>query len=155
MKNVIQVSRWCESIKERVSPLLICLILLLPGMLFLGMVIGTSSRAQEYSVAVVGALAMVIIVLLRLDELTVAIILAVHIYVDWFLGLHLIGILMALMLLFVYYFARSSDHPWVEPRLLWLWALFLVLTVYPAIYGGQLRLLIWRHFIRASFWARF
>ena len=140
MKNVIHVPGWWETIRERVSLLLICLLLLLPGMLFLGVVIGTSSRVQEYSVAIVGALAMVLIVLLRLDELTVAIILAVHLYVDWFLGLHLIGILMALMLLFVYYFARSSDHPWVEPRLLWLWALFLVLTIYPAIYGGQLRL---------------
>lgn len=140
MKNVIQVPQWWETIRERVSPLLICLILLLPGALFLGVAIGTSSRVQIYSVVAVGALAMVIIVLLRLDELTVVLILAVHLYVDWFLGLHLIGIIMALMLLFVYYFARSADHPWVEPRLLWLWALFLVLTVYPAIYGGQLRL---------------
>ncbi|HEV7236111.1 MAG TPA: O-antigen ligase family protein, partial [Ktedonobacteraceae bacterium] len=134
------VPRWWENIRAQISPLLICLLLLLPAALFLGVVIGTSSHVQEYSVVVAGALAMVLIVLLRLDELAVVLILAVHLYVDWFLGLHLIGIIMALMLLFVYYFARSADHPWTEPRLLWLWALFLVLTIYPAIYGGQLRL---------------
>ncbi|MGI9057754.1 MAG: O-antigen ligase family protein [Ktedonobacteraceae bacterium] len=140
MKNVIQVPRWWETIRERVSPLLICLFLLLPAALFLGVAIGTSSHVQVYSVIAAGALAMALIVLLRLDELVVVLILAVHLYVDWFLGLHLIGIIMALLLLFVYYFARSDEHPWVEPRLLWLWALFLVLTIYPAIYGGQLRL---------------
>ena len=56
------------------------------------------------------------------DEIAATIVLAVHLYVDWFLGLHLVGILMALVLLFVYYFGRSPDRPWVEPRALWLWA---------------------------------
>jgi O-antigen ligase len=138
MKNVIQVPRWWETIREQFSPLLICLILSLLAALFLGVAIGVFS--QIYSLAAAGALAMVIIVLLRLDELAVVLILAVHLYVDWFLGLHLVGILMALVLLFVYYFGRSEERPWVEPRALWLWALFLVLTIYPAIYGGQLRL---------------
>ncbi len=139
MKNIIQAPRWRETIREQFSPLLICLILALSATLFLGVAIGASSQVQLYSVAAAGAIVLGIVVLLRLDELAVTLILAVHLYIDWFLGLHLVGILMALVVLFVYYFGRSADRPWVEPRALWLWALFLVLTIYPAIYGGQLR----------------
>src|SRR6266700_190533 len=139
MKNIIQAPRWRETIREQFSPLLICLILALSATLFLGVAIGASSQVQVYSIAAAGAIVLGIVVLLRLDELAVTLILAVHLYIDWFLGLHLVGILMALVVLFVYYFGRSADRPWVEPRALWLWALFLVLTIYPAIYGGQLR----------------
>jgi O-antigen ligase len=138
MKNMAQIPRWWETIREQVYPLLICLILALTAAFLLGVPIVATNPV--YGLAAAGAMVMVISVLLRWDELTVTIIIAVHLYVDWFLGLHLIGILMALMLLFVYYFGRSADHPWVEPRPLWLWALFLFLTIYPAIYGGQLRL---------------
>src|SRR5437588_3062342 len=140
MKDVTQTPRWWESLREQFSPLFICLILVLSAALSLGVAIGAYDQILVYSVAAAGAIVMVIVVLLRLDELAVTLILAVHLYVDWFLGLHLVGILMALVLLFVYYFGRSADRPWVEPRALWLWALFLVLTIYPAIYGGQLRL---------------
>src|SRR5438270_7075667 len=138
MKNVAQMPRWWGTIREQFSPLLICLILALPAMLLLGAAIGAFSPV--YGVAAAGALVMVIIVLLRLNALTVTLIIAAHLYIDWYLGLHLVAILMALVLLFAYYFGRSADHPWVEPRPLWLWALFLVLTIYPAIYGGQLLL---------------
>jgi len=83
---------------------------------------------------------MVTVVLLRMDELSVTLIIIAHLYIDWYLGLHLVAIVMAIVLLFVYYVGRSADHPWVEPRPLWLWALFLVLTIYPAINGGQFML---------------
>ncbi len=135
MKNVAQMPRWWETIREQFSPLLICLILALPAALLLGAAIGRSNLV--YGLAVAGALIMVIVVLFRWDELTVALIIAVHFWIDWYLALHLVGILMALVLLFAYYFGRSAHHPWVEPRPVWLWALFLVLTIYPAIYGGQ------------------
>jgi O-antigen ligase len=127
--------RWWGTIRERFSPLLICLILALLAALFMGVAIGRSNPV--YGIAVAGAIVMVIIVLFRWDELTVTLIIAVHLIIDFYLALHLIGILMALVLLFAYYFGRSANHPWIRPRPLWLWVLFLVLTIYPAINGGQ------------------
>src|SRR5437870_12529925 len=126
MKNVAQIPRWRETIKEQFSASLILWILVLPVALLLGVGIGRFNLM--YSLAIAGALVMVIVVLLRWDELTVALIIAVHLWIDWYLALHLVGTLMALVLLFAYYFGRSADHPWVLPRPLWLWVLFLVLT---------------------------
>jgi O-antigen ligase len=40
----------------------------------------------------------------------------------------------------IFFLARSGEHPWTEPRFLWLWGLFLLLTIYPAIKGGSLML---------------
>src|SRR5438067_4443852 len=135
MKNVAHMPQWWEITREQFSPLLICLILALPAALFLGVATGASNLV--YGLAVAGTLVMAIVVLLRWDELTVTLIIAVHLWIDWYLALHLVGILMALVLLFAYYFGRTSDRPWVGPRPLWLWASFLALTIYPAIYGGQ------------------
>lgn len=138
MRNVAHISQWrktIEAIRGQFSPSLILSILALPVALLLGTVI--SRFNPVYGLAIAGALVMVIIVLFRWDELTVTLIVAVHLYIDFYLALHLVGILMALVLLLAYYFGRSADHPWVWPRPLWLWALFLVLTIYPAIYGGQ------------------
>ena len=36
----------------------------------------------------------------------------------------------------IFFLARSPRHTWVEPRALWLWVLFLALTIYPAIQGA-------------------
>src|SRR5690349_12245132 len=100
MKNVNQTSGWWDSIRELFSPLFICLILILTSAFSVGVVIGAAStQFVTYSVAGAGAIALVSIVLLRLYELAVMLILTVHIYVDWFLGLHLVGILLALLLL--------------------------------------------------------
>ena len=57
---------------------------------------------QCTDLAIAGALLMVIIVLLRWYELAVTLIIAVHIFVDWYLDFHLVALLMALVLLFVY-----------------------------------------------------
>ena len=38
------------------------------------------------------------------------------------------------------YVERSADDPWVYPRPILLWGLFLTLTIYPAIKGGSLDL---------------
>jgi O-antigen ligase len=137
MKSVAQVSRfrWRETFRVTISLLLICLVLAFLAALFMGVAIGLSNMV--YGLAVAGALVMVIVVLFRWDELTVTLILAVHLWIDWYLALHLVGILMMLVLLFAYYFGRSDDHPWVETRPLWLWILFLVLSIYPAIDGAM------------------
>jgi O-antigen ligase len=113
-------------------------LLALPLALLLGLVIGRYSAT--YAVAVVGCLAMVVIVLLRFDALTVTALIALHLFADWYLGLHLVAITMALALLFAYYFGRSEKRPWATLRLPWLWLLFLAMTVYPAIHGGKLML---------------
>jgi O-antigen ligase len=136
MKSGAQTPRWWETIIEQFSPLLICLILALPAALFLGVVIGAFNLV--YGLVIVGALIMVIILQLRWDELMVVLIIAVHILVDWYLALRLVSVLMALILLFVCYFGRSANHPWLRPRPIWLWGLFLALTIYPAIKGGRL-----------------
>jgi O-antigen ligase len=138
MKSVARIPQWWKSIGEKFSLLLILLILALPVVLILGVVVGILNPI--YGLALAGTLVMVIIVLLRWDELTVTLIIAIHLWIDWYLALHLVGILMALVLLFAYYFGRSADHPWVSPRPLWLWILFLTLTIYPAINGGRLLL---------------
>jgi O-antigen ligase len=113
-------------------------LLALPLALLLGLVIGRYSAT--YAVAVIGCLAMVVIALLRFDALTVTALIALHLFADWYLGLHLVAITMALALLFAYYFGRNEERPWASLRLPWLWLLFLALTVYPAIHGGKLML---------------
>ena len=125
---------------ERISPSLIFSILALSATLFLGVAIGTFNPI--YAVVVAGALVVAIIVLLRLDELIVMLIIAVHILVDSYLGfaLYQIALLMALILLFACYFGQSADRPWTGPRWLWLWLVFLVLTIIPTIKGGDFSL---------------
>ncbi len=134
MKNVAQIHVWRETLREQFSPLLIFSILALPAALFLGVVIGRFNL--NYGLAAAGVLIIGIIVQFRWDELMVVLIIAVHILVDWYLAFRLVSVLMGLALLFVCYLGRSTDHPWVEPRPIWLWGLFLTLTIYPAIKGA-------------------
>lgn len=104
------------------------------GALLLGGVLGYINPL--YGAAFVGGLFMILVTLIRQDELAITSVIAVHIYVDWYLGLHIIAPLMSLMLLCFYYLARSTQHPWIVPGALWLWALFLVLTIPPSIAGA-------------------
>jgi O-antigen ligase len=136
MKNKAQKTRRWEAIRELISPSLIFTILALLAALFLGVVIGVFNPV--YSVVVISTMLMAIIILLRLDELTVALIVAAHILVDSYLGfdVYQVALLMALILLSICYFGRSADHPWTGPRLIWLWVLFLILNIYPTINGG-------------------
>ncbi len=85
---------------------------------------------------IVGGLFIAILVILRQDELVATAIIAVHLYVDWYLALSGVALLMVLALLFFFFFAQSPRYPWVEPPALGLWALFLVFTVFPAIHGA-------------------
>lgn len=87
-------------------------------------------------VAILGSMVMTSIIILRWDELAATIVIAVHVYVDWYLGLHLIAPLMVLGLLVIFYLMRVYQHPWIEPRALWLWMVFLVLTIPAAIQGA-------------------
>lgn len=111
-------------------------ILIIATTFLLGVAIGTVNTT--YAVVAVGALTITLIFLLRLDELTVMLIVAAHILIDAYLGFatYQVALLMALSLLVVCYFGRSADHPWSGPRLVWLWLVFLVLNIIPTLKGG-------------------
>src|SRR5260370_4071395 len=130
----------CVKMTERISPSLIFSILALLVSLFLGVAI--SRFNPIYALVIAGALVVAIMVLLRLDEFIVALIVAIHILVDSYLGfaVYQIGLLMALLLLFACYFGRSADRPWTGPRWFLLWFAFLVLTIVPTIEGGDFSL---------------
>ncbi len=104
------------------------------GALLLGGVLGYFNPL--YSAAFAGGLFMIFITLIRQDELAITSIIAVHIYVDWYLGLHIVAPLMSLLFLSFYYLARSAQRPWIVPGALWLWALFLVVTIPPSFTGA-------------------
>jgi O-antigen ligase len=135
MKNVTHMTRRRETIKELISPLLIFSILALVVALFLGVVISVFNPI--YTAVVASTLITVIIIFLRLDELTITLIIFVYIFVDVYLVLdkYQVALIMALILLFASYLGRSAMHPWTRPRLIWLWVLFLILNIYPTING--------------------
>lgn len=131
MNNIAQVPQWWKTLRNQTSLSPVLSIQAFWMALFLGMALGIFRPI--YSIGTIGCLAFALILWLRWDELAVTLIVAVHIWVDSYLGLHIIAILMALVLVFVCYIGRSDNHPWTGPRLVWLWVLFLVLTIYPAI----------------------
>src|SRR5205814_2235365 len=77
---------------------------------------------------------MAIILVLHQDELAATVVIAVHLYVDWYLGQRVVALVIVLVLLLLY-LIRTPRHLWGEPRALWLWALLLVLAIFPAIRG--------------------
>jgi O-antigen ligase len=86
-------------------------------------------------VAILGGIVIAIIIILRQDELAATIVIGVHLYLDWYLFLHLVGLLLVLSLLLIFFFNRSAQHPWIKPRALWLWIFYLLITIEPALRG--------------------
>ncbi len=84
---------------------------------------------------IIGGILMCIFIVLRQDELAATIVVALHLYLDWYLGLEAVSQVMALVLLLNFFLARSPRFPWIVPRALWLWILFLILAISPAIHG--------------------
>ncbi len=125
---------------EQAFPVSIFSVLALLVALLLGIIIGVFNIT--YAIVLAGALVLAIILLLRLDEFILALIVAVHILIDSYMGfaIYQIALIMALVLLIVCYFGRSKDRPWTEPRLFWLWIVFIVLTIVPTIKGGDFSL---------------
>lgn len=85
---------------------------------------------------IIGSVLIVTIIALRQDQLAVTVMILVHVYVDWYLGLLVIGQAMALGLLILFYLSRSTRHLWAEPHMLWLWIVFLGLGIFPAFAGN-------------------
>jgi O-antigen ligase len=113
------------------------LVLVVVGMILAALLGGELGTLGRYAAgAVLFACMIAIIVILRWDELAATAVLAVQLYVDFYLGLHIISQVMILLLLVVYYLARSPQRPWIRPYALWLWVLFLALAIFPAIRGA-------------------
>lgn len=89
-------------------------------------------------IIVMMGIAFSIVVFLRLDTLSVTLVIAIHVYVDWYLGFHLVAPVLAIILLFYYYIMRCPSRPWSFPRFYVIWLVFLIVTIYPAIRGGLL-----------------
>src|SRR6266849_1762109 len=116
-------------------PSAIFLLLALIMAVSLGGVVGTSDAS--ISAFIVGALLFILVLALRQYELAAMVIVAIHIYIDWYLGRELVAISIAVGLLFFLFIIRSPQRPWKAPRVLWLWCLFLVLAISPVIQGAQ------------------
>ncbi len=134
MQNVALTPRLWGVIRNQKSLSLVFSFGVVLVALFSGITFGAFTLS--YEIAIIGCMAFFVMLLLRFDELIVGLIIAVHLYIDFYLALHLVGILMALVLLLVYYFGRSGERPWTNIRPLWLWVMFLILTISPAIQGG-------------------
>jgi O-antigen ligase len=87
-------------------------------------------------IGIIGAVLTSIIIILRQDELAVTLVIAVQLLVDFYTGLHIVSQVMALALLVIFFLARSPQHPWVKPHAIWLWVLFLLLALPPALRGA-------------------
>ena len=85
---------------------------------------------------VIGTLIMAVIIGLRQDEFAATAVIAAGIMLDWYLHRNFVALLMALVLLLIFFLARSPRYPWVAPPALWLWFLFLVLIIFAAIRGS-------------------
>src|SRR5450432_2923184 len=83
----------------------------------------------------IGSLGFSIILLFHWDEVAVVSIIAIHLYVDWYLGARFIALGVALILVIIFGLSRSSQHLWTKPRFIVLWALFLIAAIFPALRG--------------------
>jgi glycosyltransferase involved in cell wall biosynthesis/O-antigen ligase len=112
------------------SPLVIIAVLIA---LVFGIALGKLDALK--CAAIVGALAMMIIIALRQDRLAAALIIMIHLYADWYLGMRVAALGVALVLLSIILLARSPHSPMQLPRALWLWIIFLALGIPPALRG--------------------
>lgn len=129
-RNTSEGGGWRLSFTSAVFPLIVTAVALL-----FGAILGTFDASKL--AFVVGAIILVIVVALRQNELAATMIVAAHLYIDWYLGLELVAQVVAVGLLFLFFLARSPQRPWVAPQALWLWCLFLVLTIAPVLRGAQ------------------
>ncbi|HZO74208.1 MAG TPA: O-antigen ligase family protein [Ktedonobacteraceae bacterium] len=83
----------------------------------------------------IAVLALATIISVRADELAVMIVVATRIYVDWYLGLAILGQIITVLLLLLFFTTRSTYKAWAEPPMLWLWGLFLAFALLPAFMG--------------------
>lgn len=102
-----------------------------------GLLLGAVIGAFEPVIwaGVVGAVVLAVLIVLRQDAIIATLIVAIHLYLDWYLGLAAIAQVITLVLLLIFYLLRSEKYLWGTPRALWLWCLFLLLAILPALEG--------------------
>ncbi len=105
-------------------------------LLALVMVVVIGRVGLSITVAIIGATAVIILIVLGQIELTVTLVIFAQIYIDFYIGYRIVSLLLILLLLGISYLTRSAQRPWLEPRNLWLWGLFLALAIFPAIRGA-------------------
>ena len=88
-------------------------------------------------IVIFGGLIITFTFIFRQDELSLMIVIAVQLIVDWYIGLHIVSQLIAIVLLLLFFLARSPRYPWVKPRPVWLWVLFLILPISAVIQGDH------------------
>lgn len=113
-------------------------LLFLVGTVVIALILGgiVGSLSINTTGIILGVLVMAFILFLRQNELAVALTMVASICLDWYLGTHFLALGMAAILLLILYLTRSSAHPWVAPRPLLLWLLFLGICIVPAIRGA-------------------
>lgn len=113
-------------------------LLFLAGAVIIALILGgiVGSLSIDITGIILGVLVMAFILFLRQNELAIAFTMVASICFDWYLGTHFVALGTAALLLFILYLTRSSTHPWVVPRPLLLWLLFLGVCIIPAIRGA-------------------
>lgn len=139
-KHTTLYSRVYKLFTSSYSLLFIIMMLMLGGGIASGELLGGRvGNLGTYAVtALVGLVALAIVLILRQDELALAMIIVVRIYVDWYLGLRFVAQGMAIVLLVAFYLSRSPQRPWRQPYAMWLWLLLLAIALYPASHGIDL-----------------
>jgi hypothetical protein len=132
LRRIVPVWNWA-SIKDSLSIPSPFLWIALFTAALLGIVLGILD--PFIGVGIVGLLGFVILMAMRQDQMATALIVVVHLYVDWYLGLRAVALGIVIALLLLFFLTRSSEHPWIGPRVFWLWILFLILALYPAFQG--------------------
>src|SRR5258708_7490890 len=84
----------------------------------------------------IGAAAILTLVALHQDEFVVTLVMLVNLYFEWYLAYQGMILILVIFLLGAFFLNRSPQRPWTQPRVLWIWALFLTLTILPAIRGA-------------------
>lgn len=87
----------------------------------------------DKSIAICGVLCIGVLIVFRQDQACAAIVIALALCFDWFAGTYILAPLMSIVLLGIFFLARSERQPFVGPRPPWLWLLFLGLTIWPAL----------------------
>lgn len=131
MKSVAQIFRRGETTGEQSfrSSIITSLLAILLG-------IAISIFNLPYGLAVtIGLIIFTLIIILRWDALAVTLIIAVHVYVGYYLGIYLVAAIMPIALLLIFLVMESPRYPIVKPPALWIWILLLLLAIFPATQG--------------------
>ncbi len=88
-------------------------------------------------------LAVVLLLALRRDEVTAAVIIGITILIDWYellgapLQFAIVGLVIALVLLSILFLTQSAERSWLPLPRRWWWTLLLALAAFPALRGSS------------------